>query len=53
MFAGRPLLNRMLRRFLANLRTYTDTRFGAAPVSSPTDTGAGSQPRRNATESAP
>ncbi|EUA32657.1 neutral zinc metallopeptidase family protein [Mycobacterium xenopi 4042] len=33
MFVGRPLLNRMLRRFLANLRTYTDRRFGAAPVS--------------------
>jgi carbon monoxide dehydrogenase subunit G len=30
MFVGRPLLNVALRRFLANLRTYTDKRFAIA-----------------------
>jgi Polyketide cyclase / dehydrase and lipid transport len=30
MFVGRPLLNIALRRFLANLRSYTDKRFAGA-----------------------
>jgi hypothetical protein len=30
MFVGRPLLNMALRRFLANLRSYTDKRFADA-----------------------
>jgi hypothetical protein len=29
MFVGRPLLNLVFRRFLANLRRYTDKRFAA------------------------
>ena len=31
MFATRPLLNLVFRRFLTNLRRYTDARFAAAP----------------------
>jgi|GEM_PF-3932929 hypothetical protein len=30
MVVGRPLLNLAFRRFLSNLRRYTDTRFAAS-----------------------
>lgn len=32
MAAGRPVLDRVFRRFLGNLRTYTDTRFIVGPA---------------------